>query len=301
MPAISSAGTLSSAEARAVLREACSRAGIDGTEAELIRLGENAIFRLAAENVIVRIGRGPEVLKDAEKEVAVASWLHRFAFPAAQPTAHVQPIVVEGRPVTFWRLIEDSGFKAPLEDLARALRELHRLPVPADLPLPSFNIFGRVAGRIASASILQADERQFLTQRLHQLQNDYMGLNFTLPAAAVHGDAHQSNLIRRPDGTAVLIDFERFAFGPPEADLAMTATEYLVGWHSDAEYKNFADTYGFDITSWDGFPVFRAINELTMTTWLMQNVSESDRVAREFRTRMASLHDDNAPRHWSPF
>ena len=55
----------------------------------------------------------------------------------------------------------------------------------------------------------------------------------------MHGDAHQSNLIKRPDGTVVLIDLERFAFGHPETDLSVTATEYLIGWHTDEQYADF--------------------------------------------------------------
>jgi galactose-1-phosphate uridylyltransferase len=51
----------------------------------------------------------------------------------------------------------------------------------------------------------------------------------------------------------------------------------------------------------DGFPVLRAINELKMTTWLMQNIGESEQVAREFRTRLASLRDGEGPRRWRPF
>jgi hypothetical protein len=38
-----------------------------------------------------------------------------------------------------------------------------------------------------------------------------------------------------------------------------------------------------------------------MTTWLMQNVAESDQIAAEFRTRLASLHNDDTPRSWQPF
>ena len=55
------------------------------------------------------------------------------------------------------------------------------------------------------------------------------------------------------------------------------------------------------MTQWDGFPVIREVYELKMTTWLMQNVRESDRVANEFQTRLTSLHDPDAPRHWQPF
>jgi hypothetical protein len=38
-----------------------------------------------------------------------------------------------------------------------------------------------------------------------------------------------------------------------------------------------------------------------MTTWLMQNIREDDRVAREFAVRLASLHDERGPRRWQPF
>lgn len=63
---------------------------------------------------------------------------------------------------------------------------------------------------------------------------EYEPVKFALPSVAVHGDAHQSNLIQRLDGIMLLIDFERFAFGSPESDLAVTATEYLIGWHKHA-------------------------------------------------------------------
>ena len=290
-----------SAAARAPLEEACSQAGIPSQGAELIRLGENAIFRLAREPVVVRIGRGADVLQDAEKEVAVALWLRDCGLSAVEPTSHPQPLVIRNHPVTFWKLIEDSGTRATIGDLAALLRDLHRFPVPPDLPLPEFDIFGRVSERIANSPDLREEERQFLTQHLDRLSEDYRELEFVLPGSAVHGDAHQSNLIRRPDGEVVLIDLERFAHGPPESDLAVTATEYLIGWHSDEGYAEFCRAYGFDITAWDGFPVIRAVNELKMTTWLMQNVRESDRIAREFRTRLASLRNSDSPRDWRPF
>lgn len=291
----------SSSDVFITLAESCAAVGLASEGAELIRLGENAIFRLATDPIVVRIARGADVLKDAEKEVAVASWLRDVGIPAAEPTDHVQPLMVRGKPVTFWRLIDDSGVRATLGELARILRELHHLTVPDYLRLPKLNIFGRVSERIAKSSELSATEREFLTTRLNELRHEYGGLEFPLLPSAVHGDAHQSNLIRTPDGGVILIDFERFAFGPPESDLTVTATEHLIGWHTDAQYAHFCDVYGFDVMTWEGFPVMRAINELKMTTWLMQNVGESDRVAREFRIRLASLRDRDSPRTWQPF
>jgi hypothetical protein len=49
----------------------------------------------------------------------------------------------------------------------------------------------------------------------------------------------------------------------------VTATEYLIGWHADDQYADFARAYGHDVRDWEGFPVTRAINELKMTTWLI--------------------------------
>ena len=125
------------ADASASLEEACCAVGLHSQGADLLRLGENAIFRLAQEPVVVRIGRGPAILADAAKEVAVASWL-RDAGLRCQPSrlSHEQPIMVRDRPVTFWKLIDDSGIKATVGDLARVLRQLHGLPVPDNLPLP---------------------------------------------------------------------------------------------------------------------------------------------------------------------
>jgi hypothetical protein len=99
----------------------------------------------------------------------------------------------------------------------------------------------------------------------------------------------------------VLIDFERFAFGPPETDLAVTAIEHSLGWGTRTEYDQFAERYGFDVLTWEGYPVLRDINELKMTTWLMQNVSEDEAIAREFRNRLFCLQNPDAPRRWRAF
>jgi aminoglycoside phosphotransferase (APT) family kinase protein len=288
------------AEALATLDEACHASGFSPEAAELLRLGENAIFRLAQDPVVVRIARSLDVMADAQKEIAVAAWLHDAGLPAAQTTGCQQPIVARGRPVTFWKLIDDTGTEATTAELGTVLSQLHVLPVPDDLRLPNLNIFGRVAERIHAADITETD-RSFLADRLGSLRAEYQALRFELPSSAVHGDAHQDNLIVRPDGTVVLIDFERFAFGHPETDLSVTATEYLTGWHTDKQYAAFVRAYGYDVMDWPGFPVIRAVNELKMTTWLMQNIAESPRIADEFRTRLVSLHDSEAPRHWQPF
>jgi thiamine kinase-like enzyme len=100
----------------------------------------------------------------------------------------------------------------------------------------------------------------------------------------------------------VLIDFERFAWGQPEWDLAMTATEYLTAkWWTDDEYRQFVDAYGYDVTCWtEGFDVLRAVHELKMTTWLMQNIAESPEIADEYQVRMRTLRGESSS-GWRPF
>ncbi|WP_327086692.1 aminoglycoside phosphotransferase family protein [Nonomuraea sp. NBC_01738] len=288
-------------EARKTLDEVCRKVGLCAEGAELLRLGENAIFQLGAEKLIVRIARSAAVLPDAKKEVAVAEWLRQSGLPAAQPAGYAQPMLVQGRPVTFWHVIGNKGDRASTKDLARILRRLHHLPVPSNLALPKFDIFDRVSERIDKAEALSKSDHDFLRDRLDGLREMYASLRFPLDLCAVHGDAHQQNLIVALDGTVLLIDFERFAFGPPETDLAVTATERYIGWHTAEDYEAFVGAYGFDVSVWEGFAVLRAINELKMTTWLMQNVSESEMIALEFRRRFASLRDSSAARSWKPF
>ncbi|MEV0348637.1 aminoglycoside phosphotransferase family protein [Nonomuraea sp. NPDC050680] len=297
----SAAVPFTSQEAQATLQEACKAAGLASEDARLIRLGENALFVLAAERVVVRIARSLDVLDDARKEVAVSAWLHEAGLPAARTTHHAQPLVVRDKPVTVWHFIDNGGGAATLTDLAEVLRALHRLPVPEDLALPQLDILGRVSERISSTNVLSDEERHFLLRKYQQLRTAYETLHFPLAACAVHGDAHSDNLIKTADGTIVLIDLERFAFGPPETDLAVTALEHSLGWGTRAEYDQFADRYGFDVLAWEGYPVLRDINELKMTTWLMQNVNEDEAIAREFRNRLFCLQNPDAPRQWRAF
>jgi hypothetical protein len=99
----------------------------------------------------------------------------------------------------------------------------------------------------------------------------------------------------------VLLDFEAVAVGPREWDLVPTAVARERFRLSEEHYREFAATYGFDVRTWPGYPVLREIRELTMTTWLMQNVAESAAVAAEFALRVASLRERDTRRVWTAF
>jgi aminoglycoside phosphotransferase (APT) family kinase protein len=291
-----------SAVAWAAAEVACEAAGLDVQGARLIRLGENALFHLPGPGVVVRVARSMAYWEDAVREVAVARWLASQGFPAARTYAGVaQPAEATGRPVTFWEFIEGrDGDPSDIAVLAGLLARLHRLPHPEGFTLPPDDPLGRVHRRLESVAVTKQD-REFLLARLEAVEAELPRLRFPLPPGPVHGDAHVQNLMITASGP-VMIDFERFSWGHPEWDLSMTATEYqTAGWWTREEYARFAAAYGFDVTSWDGYPVLRAAHELKMTSWLAQNMAESRDVADEVVIRMATLRGQGLPGNWRPF
>lgn len=283
------------------MRTACASVGLDSQDAQLMRLGENALFHLAEAGVVVRIARTMRYWQDVVKEINVSRWLAGHNVPAALAYDVSQPVAVNDHPVTFWHFIEGRpGDQRDIGTLGTVLRRLHRTPRPTAFELPHEDILDRVAPRIASAEIPD-DDKQFLSDRLSALAKSITELRYPLQPAPTHGDAHSENLIIRDD-EPILIDFERFAWGQPEWDLAMTATEYLTAkWWSDDEYATFCAAYGYDITTWrEGFPVLQAVHELKMTTWLMQNATVSPEISDEYRVRMRTLRGERSV-GWRPF
>ncbi len=95
---------------RTVLDQACRSVGLDPGGAILARLGENAMYRLRDESVMVRIGRSKEA---ARKEVRVAEWLASHDFRTVRTAGHGdQPVMANGLPVTFWEFrVRGSGLR----------------------------------------------------------------------------------------------------------------------------------------------------------------------------------------------
>ncbi len=294
-----------SRSAHATLREACSALGLDDGGAELIRFGQNAIYRLRHQPYVVRIARTADPA-DVRTEVRAARWLADMDFPATRlaDLDHIaQPVEVGGRLVTVWDLVRQGPDRPTMTDLGRILRGLHDLASPPDLELPLFEPFPNVPRRLALApdSVSQADT-EFLRRRSAELAGAYASLSFELPTGPIHGDAHPGNLMRTESGEVLIGDLECFAAGPREWDIALPAAyRYGFGWLTDPEYQAFVDVYGYDVAKATCFPVLRSIRELNMTAWLMQNVDENETIRAEFQRRMADLRDPDAPRRWRPF
>ncbi|WP_093577060.1 phosphotransferase enzyme family protein [Amycolatopsis rubida] len=298
----------SPAASRATLTAACREVGFNPADAELIRLGENAIYRLSDTPVVVRIARTMDYWSQVQNEVLVSKWLSDFEFPAARVIANLpQPIEAQGHPVTFWEFIPGRVANPnEVATLGTLLRRFHDLPEPRNLPdpsnfeLPSAGIESRLERRLETSPAPEAD-KSYILAKFRDLRDAFNGLDWKFDKAPVHGDGHIQNLMISTDGSPVLIDFERTGWGHPELDLAVTATEYTTAkWWTDEQYADFADAYGYDITRWSGFDVVRQLQEIKMTTWIMQNIDHSEDIKREFDVRMHTIRTGEVGDAWSP-
>jgi aminoglycoside phosphotransferase (APT) family kinase protein len=269
-----------------------------------MRMGENALFLLRHASLVARVSRSANRLPTVQRELDVAQWLAASDFPAARPRMSLQqPIVANGLPITFWELeAELTERPASADELGSVLKRFHALP-PPPFPLPSFDPLSAVPQRLHAArsdDLVQADEIAVLTERYDRLSADLSRMQTHLPLGLIHGDAHTSNILLTATGPK-LIDFEVVAFGPREWDLVPASVSVQHFGLPEEWYQAFAHAYGWDVRDWQGYALLRDVREITMTTWLMQNVRSSDKVLGEFRLRVESIREGDHERRWHAY
>ncbi|MGW0056497.1 phosphotransferase [Nocardia nova] len=285
-------------EVSAVLRSTCTAAGFISSGAELLRLGENAIYRLPG-GIVVRISR-PGQQAAASREVAVARWLEAAGVEAVQAAPDVeQPVEAAGRAVTFWRELPPHHPGTPTQ-VAGALKKLHSLAPPANFTLGEVAPFVRLDERIAGAAFLPHDDRRWMREHLAQLRRRWEKLPTGLPWCVIHGDAWVGNVVVANDGRVILLDLERTSIGPPEWDLVHTAIKWSsFGWISAKQYGEFCDVYGYDVTTWEGFELFRDIREFRMATMAVQVAATDPRWREQTEHRLECIRGRPGKRPWT--
>jgi aminoglycoside phosphotransferase (APT) family kinase protein len=293
---------LGEAETRALLQQACAATGLSADGARLLRLGTNAVYRLAAP-VVARISRPDAGPQTARRAVAVARWLQSADYPAVRAIDVDQPVIVDSHAVTFWEAVSDDGSEyATIAEVAETIAQLHKLTAPESLHLPELEPFENAGDRIALSEWLSTDDRDYMIYELVRLQEQYARLDFALPPGVIHGDANIGNVLHDERGNAVVIDLDGFAIGPREWDLIQTALYYdHYGWHTREEYETFARVYGYDIMEWPGYNVLANVREFIQVTWMVQKAAESDKTAAEARKRIGSLRNGASRKDWLPF
>ncbi|GAA1249990.1 MULTISPECIES: aminoglycoside phosphotransferase family protein [Streptomyces] len=268
-----------------------------GQEAELLALGENAVF--AVGDLVVKVGRDPELLERARHELAVAGWLAGQGVPAVR-AAEPEPLLVDGHPVTLWHRVPAALRPAEPRDLAELLRLVHALPAPP-FTLPRRELLGGVERwlRLAGDAIDPADAA-YLRERRDGFTDAAAALVPRLTPGPIHGDALPRNVHIGADGP-VLVDLETFSSDLREHDLVVMALSRDRYGLAPEAYDAFTRTYGWDVREWDGCAVLRGARETASCAWVAQHAPANPKALTEFERRVASLRDGDPAVRWYPF
>ncbi|MFK4101106.1 phosphotransferase enzyme family protein [Streptomyces sp. NPDC019531] len=282
-------------EARA--RDVLAAAGVLPGSAQLLALGENAVF--AAGDVVVKVGRDAELLDRARRELDIAVWLAEAGVPAVR-AAEPKARLVEGHPVTLWHRLPDAVRPAEPRDLAELLRVVHALPTPS-FELPRRDLLGGVERwlRLAGDAIDSADAA-YLRERRDGFAAAAAAVTPRLEPGPIHGDALPRNVYVGPSGP-VLVDLETFSSDLREHDLVVMALSRDRYGMAAESYDSFTSAYGWDVREWEGCSVLRGARETASCAWVAQHAPTNPKALAEFERRVGSLRDGDTTVRWYSF
>ncbi|MFD3506750.1 phosphotransferase enzyme family protein [Nocardia sp. NPDC058666] len=282
---------------RSVLEEAATISGIDPDGAVLIRRGSNSIYRIG--DLIARIGT-TGAAEVAQQELRISQWLSHSGLPAVEAADVAIPmVVVDGRPVTWWKRIPDHRPSTPAE-LGAALQHLHDLAPPTAFALPDYDPFLGIRQRIVVAGDLAVEDRNWLLAHHDSLLDHYMNLDPPAVRAVIHGDAWQGNVVVPSDGVPTILDLERVSMGRKEWDLVQIAADYVdFDRLSSHDYASFVDAYDCDVTAHGSFRLLANIQELRWTAFALSQSETNAKASEQVRHRLACLRGEIArPWRW---
>jgi hypothetical protein len=280
-----------------ILERACATTGLDSTGAILLRGHTNAVMRLTREPVVVKIARRGSRLDEVQRTVQFVRWLMDRGFPTVplHPVAD-QPVVIDGHPVTFWTYLPQPEHPVSAAQIAKPLYALHTLPVPPFQLLPRDNA-AAIRASLTQTPALPEETVRFLSQRVDRLEADLADVAYVLPEAVLQGDPQHRNALHDGD-QAVLCDWDTVAVGQPEWDLVTIEVHCRRFGHGPRHYQEFAETYGYDVTAWPGYPVLRDLRELRMITTNAKKVSHNPGSLAEVQRRIDGLRHEDTDLPW---
>lgn len=295
----SSPARLTEEAARTAALAAVRSCGLDPGTATFVRLGTRAVFRVAGGRVLARVTLH-EHLEAAAHEVEVARWLRAAGVPVDQPWPSTGAYEAGGLVVTLWKAYDGRWGSAG--ELAAALKSLHSVSLATAPPLRPWDPFPEMRSRLARSNALDGPELSRLLALVGTCEREVRKLKYSLPSGVIHGDANVGNILRTDSGEIVLFDLEGVCTGPREWDLVTTAVYRELGWHTDVEYQQFAEEYGYDVSTWEGYSVLADAQRLRMLCWLAGKVADSAdaSAAAELRRRVEAFSDTGRPYRWQP-
>ncbi len=281
-----------------LLHRACAIADLDPRGAVLVRGQTNAVLRLTRHPVIVKIARNGTDPAAVHRTVTLARWLMNLGFPTAPlHRPELQPLLVDGHPITLWTHLPQPDHPVPAETLAKPLNTLHSL---GDPPTPPSSLDAPTAIRssLSKTTILDPDALDLLHTRVDQLEHALTHTTYELAPGLLHGDPQHGNALH--DGNrVVLCDWDSAAIGQPEWDLVTVEVHCRRFGYGHTHYQRFAEAYGWDITTWPGYSTLRDLRELRMITTNARKATHEPAKAAEVMRRIADLRREDTHRIWS--
>lgn len=274
--------------------------GIDASGAELLRLTNNAVFALPTAGVVVRITRSHRLHARVHKVAALGAWFPTVGAPTIRLADGItQPVADGDLLATVWDCVPPTPPWPDAGDLGIALRSFHAIGLPP-FPLPAWDPIDDARTRITDAEALDSADRDYLLAWCDRLQPQLEAFAASANTGLVHGDAHEGNLVRGPDGRALLCDFDATCAGPWQVDLVPApANETRFG--ATGAHAKLAATYGYDITHDPAWPLLQEARELKMIAAATPILASAPGVAAEFRLRLGSVRDGDTSVRWTAF
>ncbi len=273
--------------------------GITASDAQLLRLTNNAVFALPTEGLVVRITRSQGLLDRADKVAALGRWFARVDAPTIRLAELPQPIKVDGLAATIWQYIAPHPTDPTVEDLGNVLRQFHRLSRPT-MHLPTWDPIDDARRRLADAEALTESARDELVAWCDKLAPKVERLIEDQTVGLLHGDAHVGNLLRDHTGRVLLCDFDATCLGPWQVDLVAVAVGEIRFGRVGAKDR-LAVAYGYDVTRDPSWPTLREARELKMVAAAVPLLASTPGIAEEFAHRLRSARQGNTRARWTPY
>ncbi|MGH3935912.1 MAG: phosphotransferase [Pseudonocardiaceae bacterium] len=281
-----------------VLKQSCARTGLNASGAAPLHHHAATLYLFEADRVVVRLNNDSDDRARARIVVELTRWLTRQNFPSVAPIDAEQPIDVDDYTVTFWRYYPQNDRPKPTAGhLGAMLRQLHGLPTPP-VELGQYQPLKNFGDSVAASTSLPAQDRGWLLARRAEVLGEYEQLDFPLGFGWIHGDAYPGNTLWDGD-RALLGDWDEVGTGPRELDLVNTHQGARFG-RPRAERDAFTEAYGYDITTWPGFPVLREMRDLhTLGSYIRLADTGNEQAAIELTFRLATLKRGDANTRWN--
>jgi aminoglycoside phosphotransferase (APT) family kinase protein len=277
----------------------CEQAGLPACGLNLLRFGSNAVFGVGDAHVL-RVMRPGTSEADVCREIDLVSEFSRLNVPTVRLARGVaQPLKALDCLATVWERLAEPHRHNVYRALGRLVRTFHQRTAGLRIPLGPWRPLELSDRRLIQCREHYAPEDvRLLAQWSKQIASELDQAQPALPAGVIHGQAEVGNVLFRA-GQPVLIDFEQVSIGPREWDLVHTAVSVTRFGRSEQCYRDFADAYGFDVRTWEGYQTHRRLWELCATTWLMQHDHRSRRVRQEIEVRLQTWRDDDPSVRWT--